>query len=405
MSSPRTSNDNVPKDPVREQRLMETAMARCADPRAYYEELRERTLVDFAEGKNGNVQVLRLEDVQTVLHDTELFSSAVNTHGSSKPLIPLAVDPPEHSAYRRILNPYFSPKQMARLAPIVANHTNKLIDNLFDGGSCDFSSQMAVPLPCSTFLSLLGLPQDEVGDLVQWVRIIHRPERVAGGFKAGMELQAQTVDKIYARFDDALHERRAKPQDDLICFLLDATREDGEPLSHDELLRILFTLLTAGLDTVTGTLECFFKLFAETPEARKRAADPDAVPSLVEELLRWESPVQTGVVRLATRDTELSGCPIRAGTLVLPSFAAANLDPGISGWTELDLDRSPRNHLAFGAGPHRCLGSHLARLELRTVVTEWHKRIPEYALAGQGAFEWNGNSPRGLERLNLTWSV
>ncbi len=149
----------------------------------------------------------------------------------------------------------------------------------------------------------------------------------------------------------------------------------------DEILGICFLFILAGLDTVTDTLECFVARLAQHPDERRQIVDdPSIIPSAVEELLRWETPVTT-VARKATRDVELGGCPIRAGENVGLVIGSANTDEeSVPGADVVDLHRSPNRHLAFGGGVHRCLGSHLARLELRIALREWHRRIPEYSI-------------------------
>jgi cytochrome P450 len=400
-----THNDSIPSDPVRQAELVEFARIRSAQPREYFAELRKRTLVDFDEGAQGAVQVLKREDVESVLRDTELWSNVMGIMGSEEPVIPLGVDPPEHSDYRRLLDPLFSRRRMLELEPVVAAHVNSIIDGFIDAGEVDFSKDLAVPLPCSTFLSLLGLPQEDLLDLVHWKDIMIRPEVVAGNIDDGLKLQAETAQQIYARFAQEMAVRREAPRDDLITFLLTA-EIDGRRLDDSEIMRTLFLLLAAGLDTVTISLECIFSFLVEHPEARKMLVEePESLDGLIEELLRWETPVQSCAARRATRDTELSGCPIPAGTLVSPMIAAANYDPDTEGSLEVDVRRGDKRHLSFGGGPHRCLGSHLARMELRTVIREWHKRIPEYRLKAGVELEWNGSSLRGVDYLPLEWDV
>ncbi|MGX7680028.1 cytochrome P450 [Jatrophihabitans sp. DSM 45814] len=406
MAETGTAFDNIPTDPVRQAELTEFARQRAADPRGYFSRLRAQCPVDFNEGTDGNVQVLNRDDVELVLRDTELYSNVMGIMGSAEPVIPLGVDPPQHSEYRRLLDPLFSPRRMAALEPTVAAHVNSLIDSFIDKGECDFSESLAVPLPCSTFLSLLGLPQEELLDLVRWKDIMIRPAVVAGSIEAGQKLQTETAGLIYQRFGRAMAERRDDPRDDLISFLLTAEVEGGRRLDDSEILRTLFLLLAAGLDTVTISLQCIFNYLLENPGAREMLVnEPETMDGLIEEVLRWESPVQGGAARRATRDTELSGCPIPAGTLVLPMISAANIDPAIPGATTVDVRRGDKRHLSFGGGPHRCLGSHLARMELRTVIREWHKRIPEYRLKPGVTVEWNGSSLRGIDYLPLEWDV
>jgi cytochrome P450 len=233
-----------------------------------------------------------------------------------------------------------------------------------------------------------------------------RPEIVAGSREAGQQLQMETAGQIYQRFGQELALRREQPRDDLMSVLLTAEVEGGRKLSESEILRTLFLLLAAGLDTVTISLECIFNYLVEHPEARQMLVDePETMDGLIEELLRWESPVMGASARRATRDTELSGCPIPAGTMVLPSIAAANLDPDTPGSQQVDLRRKDKSHLAFGGGPHRCLGSHLARMELRVVIREWHRRIPEYRLKPGVTVEWTPSSLRGIDHLPLEWDA
>jgi cytochrome P450 len=395
-----------PPDAERQARLDQFMRARANDPRAYYAELRSRCPVDFDEHHEG-AAALRRADVESVLRDTDLWSNETTPiMGSAEPVIPLGVDPPQHSIYRRVLDPLFSPKRMKALEPAVTAHVNQMIDAFIDTGECDFSADVAVPLPCLTFLTLLGLPAEELDDMVRWKDIMIRPELVAGSREAGEQLQMKTVGEIYQRFAQELAARREHPRDDLMSFLLTTDVEGGRKLTESEVLRILFLLLAAGLDTVTISLECIFNYLIEHPEARQMLVDePESMDGLIEELLRWESPVMGAAARRATRDTELSGCPIPAGTLVLPALAAANTDPDVPGSQQVDLRRKDKSHLAFGGGPHRCLGSHLARMELRVVIREWHRRIPEYRLKPGVTVEWTPSSLRGIDHLPLVWDA
>ena len=170
-------------------------------------------------------------------------------------------------------------------------------------------------------------------------------------------------------------------RDDLLSRFLDA-EVDGERLSREDILDICFLFLIAGLDTVTSTLDCMFSYLAQHPEPRRLLVeDPSIIPAVMEELLRWETPVM-GVARVAVADTELAGCPIHAGDQVMIMLGSANTDEAEFGDADVvRWDREVNRHLAFGGGIHRCLGSHLARQELRIALREWHRRIPEYRVA------------------------
>ena len=164
---------------------------------------------------------------------------------------------------------------------------------------------------------------------------------------------------------------------------------DGQRLTREEILDICYLFIIAGLDTVTDSLCCFWSYLAEHPDRRRRIAeDPSVIPAAVEELLRWESP-GSGVARVVAEDTEISGCPVSAGEALLIFVGAANTDPdSVENAHQVDFDRPVNRHSAFGQGIHRCLGSHLARLELRVAMREWHRRIPEYSIREDADLVW-----------------
>jgi cytochrome P450 len=220
---------------------------------------------------------------------------------------------------------------------------------------------------------------------------IIRPDHVAGeprGNPATETLQQETADSIYAYFEAVLDARAGDRRDDLVSHFLDV-EIDGERLSREDILDICFLFLIAGLDTVSASLDCFFGYLAQHADQRRTIVErPDLVPSVIEELLRWETPVMA-VARVATRDTEIGGCPVHAGDQVMALVGAANVDDeACSDAGEVQFDRAVNRHLAFGGGIHRCLGSHLARLELRIALREWHRRIPEYRVKPGVALEY-----------------
>jgi cytochrome P450 len=212
----------------------------------------------------------------------------------------------------------------------------------------------------------------------------------------------RTGQDIYAYFNKILDEREKDPQDDILTQFLDA-KVDGEQLTREDILDICFLFLLAGLDTVTDSLTCSFAYLAQHPHHRQQIVDdPSIIPSAVEELLRWESPVP-GVPRFCTEDTEVAGCPVKKGDSVGVSVGAANVDTEeFPDAFDVRFDREVNRHLAFGGGVHRCLGSHLARRELRVVLREWHRRIPEYQLK-PGIELHYVMGLRSVENLELVW--
>ena len=349
------------------------------EPQPVYERLRaEAPVLETPVG----VVLSRHEDVAYALRHPELFGSDMDAvHlGNERPLIPLQIDPPDHRRYRKILDPLFAPREVNRLDGEVRALTNSLIDAFVDAGEVEYASAVAVPLPCTVFLALMGLPQEELGYFLSLKDGIIRPE---GGFGTAecRDAQRATGLAIYDYFAHAVADRRAHPRDDLITRFTAADAE-GDRLSDEEILDICFLFIMAGLDTVTASLGCSMAYLAQHPGARAALVDdPDLIPGAVEELLRHEG-VVPGSARVCAQDTEINGTPIKQGTPVHLLIASANLDPGeFPDPDRVDFSRSGNRHLAFGGGVHRCLGSHLARLELVVALEEWHRRIPEYAIA------------------------
>jgi cytochrome P450 len=361
--------------------LMSPELAR--NPQPMYAALREGSPVMRLDGVG--VIVSSRAGVEEVLRNPDVFSSSTSAHDlkAKRPLIPLQIDPPDHRKYRKILDPLFTPPRMRALEGSVAALVNTLVDAFADDEEIDFTTQFSVPFPSQVFLTMFGLPLEDLPLFLEMKDGAIRPDHVVGqpfGHPQTEEHQQRTADSIYAYFERVLDERAGEQRDDLLSHLLHV-EVDGDRLSREELLDICFLFLIAGLDTVSASLDCFFGHLADHPDARRKlVSEPGSIPAIVEELLRWETPVM-GAARVATRDVELGGCPISAGEHVMGLFGAANVDPAeLPDATELRWDRDTNRHLAFGGGIHRCLGSHLARLELRVALREWHRRIPDYCV-------------------------
>jgi cytochrome P450 len=337
------------------------------------------------------------------LRDSDRFTAEglVNL-GNVRPLIPLSVDPPRHVTYRKILDPLFAPKRMELMEEDITARVNRFIDAFADRGECHFTNEFAVPFPSAVFLGLMGLPWEELDTFLRLKDGILRP----GGDDVSLEertrIQHETGQEIYAYFDAILDERTREPRDDILTQFLHA-EIDGDTLTREEILDICFLFLIAGLDTVTDTLTCSFAFLAAHPGHRRQIVeDPSVIPAAVEELLRWETPVPN-VFRMAKADTEVAGCPVKAGTVVTVNIGAANVDTAeFPDAFDVRFDREPNRHLGFGGGVHRCLGSHLARRELRIAMREWHRRIPDYGLK-PGIQLHFPTGLRTVENLELVW--
>jgi cytochrome P450 len=345
-----------------------------------------------------------------VLRHHELFSSAVDMPlGNVRPLIPLNIDPPKHATYRKILDPLFAPKRMDAIESDVASRANEFIDVFVDAGECNFTEQFAEMFPSAVFLTLMGLPLDLLHTMLGLRDGILHPEKYdpQAAFEptARLAVVNATGQRIYDFFNEHLDAREANPTADMLTHFMTA-EVDGDRMTREEILDLCFLFLIAGLDTVSDSLTCLFAFLAVNPEHRRQIVEnPAIVPSAVEELLRWETPVPYGVPRVTTRDVEMpNGVTIPQGTAVTVSYGGANIDPTeFPDGFEVRFDREVNRHIAFGSGVHRCLGSHLARRELRVALVEWHRRIPDYWIKpGHEDLEF----PPGLRHvkdLTLAW--
>ncbi len=341
-------------------------------------------------------------DVREILDHPEIFSSNAEavSIGQVRPLVPLQIDPPDHRKYRKILDPIFAPRKVALMEDQVRETVRELVEKLAAEGHGNFHESVSMPVPTAVFLELLGLPLSRRDEFIELKDgIIHPPSRDP---EKRAKLAVETGRKIYAVIQEVIDARRAEPRDDLISHFL-TTECDGERLTDDDVLDIGYLFFLAGLDTVTASLDCMLAFLAQHPDHQRQLSEnPSLIPHAIEEMLRWETPVQ-GVVRITTADTELRGCPIEKGTTVIAMLASADTDE--AAWDDpdtVDFERPKNKHLAFGGGTHRCLGSHLARLELRVVLEEWHRSVPAYRLA-DGLELHYAHDLRSIDNLELLW--
>jgi cytochrome P450 len=365
----------------------------------------------FAQPMEGVALSYSRANTDYVLRHHEQYSSVVDLGlGNVRPMIPLNVDPPMHSKYRKLLDPLFAPKRMDEQEADITRRVNGFIDVFIDRGECNFTEEFAELFPSSVFLGLMGLPEEEMRMFLHMRDGVLHPEKWDENALFDPEARTAVMQaagaEIYEYFGNLIDERRKRPVEDLISRFLEV-EIDGEKLSREDILDVCYLFLIAGLDTVSDTLTCSYAFLATHPDHRRMIVDrPAIIPIAVEELLRWESPVPSGVPRVAKCPVNLpSGAHVDEGTMVMPSYGAANMDPSVyDDPLEVRFDRENNPHIAFGAGVHRCLGSHLARRELRISLKEWHRRIPDYRLKpGHEQLEY----PPGLRHvkdLTLTWT-
>jgi cytochrome P450 len=375
-------------------------------PQQGYKTLREQCPVahsDFA-GMPATY-ISRYEDVLWALRHPEVFSSDSEalSIGQEQPLIPLQVDPPLHTIYRRILNPEFIPKKVAEMHDDVVVLVNGIIDRFADRGSCDFHEEFATPLPSAIFLRLMGLPQSDLPIFLQWRDNVIRPDVAPGDFEGAMRIRKRTGHEISEYFTTALAARRQQPDDGFLSQLV-RLQMDGRLLTHQELLGICQLLILGGLDTVTATLDCMITYLARHDDERRRLVEnPDLIPSAVEELLRTETPVML-VPRVVHQAVTIGGVELSPGDHISLVLGAANGDDAeFPDADTVDLARDANRHLAFGGGHHLCLGMHLARLELRVGLEAFHRRIPDYAIADGAEIHFSPGI-RQADRLPLVFS-
>ena len=382
----------------------------AADPTPFYSELRDRVPVARMMALPGTHILSRYDDVRFALTHPEIFSSEISAVdiGQQRPLIPLQIDPPDQKKYRRVMDPQLGPKQMASHAERIRALANELIDGFAGAGACDIHAAFTVPFPCTVFAEMCGLPMEELDMFLGWKDDIIRPQvrhpEMAFDLPAMAAVRRATGQAIYDYFGALVAERQADPGDDLFSRFA-AGEVDGQRMTRDQLLDIGFLFILGGLDTVTSTLDCGLAHLGRTPALRDElVADPALVPKAVEELLRLHTPVMQ-VLRVIKEPHEMHGVAMEPGDHVMLMLGAADTDPSEFGVDAdaADLDREQNRHLAFGGGPHRCLGSNLARLELRIALEELHRRVPDYTVPDDAELAYSPGI-REIEHLPLEFT-
>ena len=340
----------------------------------------------------GTWVLTRAADIRAALQDAATFSSAVRRSGSTLSLIPLELDPPEHPKFRALMNPIFSPARMKQLEDKVRELARKLAAQCAAKGECDFVEDFAKPFPVGIFLDLMGLPVENMDRFLQWEALIMRDKQT----------RTAAMQQVSVYLQELITERRRNPTDDLISFAVKA-RVDDRPLTDSEVMGICLLLFIAGLDTVTSSFAFHFRHLAEhEADQESLRRDPGLIPSAVEELFRAYAVVNTN--RYATRDVEFAGVQIKKGDNVTCSTILASRDPHeFDRPNEVIFTRSPNPHNAFSFGPHRCLGSHLARREISAGIEEWLRVIPSFRVKSGATIRASGGGVFSLESLPLTW--
>lgn len=344
--------------------------------------------------------------VELILKNPSVFSSkkAFDVLASPVPLVPIAFDPPEQARYRRVLQPLFSPKAIRPLEPGLRTQVVELIEPIAQRGECEFITEVAAMFPAQVFLTLFGLPLDMRDQFIEWKNAVLNLSAAAGQTSVDEAAQEgmQKAAELFMYLSELIAKRRGVPGEDVLSQVLNI--EPPDALSDEEVIGLCFLFVLAGLDTVTDALGFGMQRLAENPARRKEIVDdPSLIPAAMEELLRLDPPAPF-LPRVTTEQARLDGHTVPEGTRITSYLAVANRDPALfDNPYDLDFHRPENRHISFGMGVHRCLGSHLARLEMQILYEEWHKRIPNYRITP-------GTTPRvhwprgtvGLDSLHLT---
>jgi cytochrome P450 len=369
------------------------------NPYAIWDELRAASPVVHTERFLGCYLPTTFEAVKQIAYDTEHFSSRRVVVRDVRPDIipspPITSDPPEHKPAKQLLLPLFTPDAVKKLEPKVRSICNELIDGIIEEDGCDVAARYSKHIPVRAIAHMLGIPETDSDRFIKWIH-----EILELGIK-DQSILAKAIQEMSVYFADHIEHRRKHPTNDLISTLMNARDKDGQPLSDAHVQGSLRLLLIAGIDTTWSAIGSALWHLAKTPGDRERLiAEPELMPTAIEEFLRAFAPVT--MAREVVKETEIGGCPIKPGNMVLLSFPAANRDPAV--FPDADkvvIDRKQNPHAAFGLGIHRCVGSNLARMEMTVAIGQWLKRIPDFRLDPAGKVAWSEGTVRGPRQLPM----
>lgn len=348
-----------------------------------YADLLRRSPVAIYEGRGGGQDMwgfFRSEDIEKIARDPETFSNNVVPEGSPR-ILPLMVDPPEHTGYRRVINKYFGPKPIGAMEQRMRPVAIGLLDGMIAAGEADFSKEYAYQLSIRTLCNFLRVKEDW-SIYNDWSREMEDATG-AGTIAAGKDLPLELVTRVFPYIQGLIDERRANPSDDIISGFV--TEElNGEKMDDHTIIQLVMAIILAGKTTTAAGLgNLVLRLAREQDIQQFLRENPARIPDAVEESLRIEAPQQE-MARRATRDVEIGGVQLKKGDALFLNYGSGNLDP--DRWdspARFDLDRKPRQHLTFGRGIHSCFGAPLGRMQMRMTVEELLQRTKRFELAGE----------------------
>jgi cytochrome P450 len=382
-------------------------------PHEYFRRLRAESPVAWhpAAGGPGFWVITKYRDVWNASLDQRTFSASrrgvipkewksEEEYEAQKGLL-INMDPPRHTKYRRLVNLGFSPKMVNKQEPHIRELTARIIDAVAARGECDFVNDVAAELPLQVIVEMIGVPIEDRRMVLDWSNTMMAyddPE-----FQVSEDVGRRAAMEMYAYANQLAVERKKNPRDDLVSVLM-AAEVDGEKLSEAEFDSFFLLLSVAGNETTRNLISGGMLALIEHPAERARLqADPALMPTAVEEMLRWVTPVMQ-FQRTAVHDTEIRGQRIREGDRITMWYGSANRDEDIFPDSfRFDVGRSPNDHLAFGIGPHFCLGSNLARLEIRIMFEELLRRLPDIRPAGP-VERLRSNFINGIKRMPVRFT-
>lgn len=384
------------------------------DPGPIWEDLRGRCPIAHTTRHGGSWLPTRYEDLQAMVRMVPALSSRSVTvvppppelrevlvaeakeYGSESP--PITSDPPEQIPFRRLILPFFSPKAVEGYRAHTEALCHELIDRFADAGACDAAVDYAQQIPPRIIAHLLGIDAGRSDEFTEWTRGLLE----LGQTQPELRIKYRTVIRDF--FADLVRERRQNPRDDVISKLI-AAQVEGEPLTDYRIIGMCNLLLVAGIDTTWSSIGSALYHFSTHPEDRRRVArEPELLPTAIEELLRFYSPVT--MARKVTEPVTIGDATFNPGDKVLLNFPGANRDPAVfERPDEVVIDRQRNRHIAFGVGVHRCAGSNLARMEMEVALGTWFARLPEFELSDPQRVRWAGGQVRGPRSVPVTFPV
>ncbi len=335
--------------------------------------------------------------IEEAFFRTEVFSSERITpdERSGMRMIPVGLDPPEHGKYRRILQPYFSPKSMRSMEGMVIETCDSLIAAIADKGHCEFIHDFAARLPNMVFLSMMGMPLDMLDQFIEWEQLLIRAK--------DDEVRTGAARSIMMYLNGFIAEQRKETTTELMRILL-AAEVDGKPMADIDLLGTCFLLYVGGLDTVYSSLGWIFRYLAQDQDLQQRLRDnPKDIAAAVEEFER-AYPVARPT-RTVAQDCTFHGVPMRKGEFVILPTYIAGRDPAVyADPHRVDIDRKARN-ITFATGPHTCLGVFLAKREINIVIEAFLSRFRNIRVPDGGGYDYHVGGVFGVDRLPLEWDM